>query len=203
MILDHVLPTPSARITLTPPSEADDVAIAALRCHPETRRYVRFLPEHFTPKEARDRRVARATDTTLVDFTIHALDPEGRPTLAGSTGIFGIDDAFRACESGIVVAPECHRGGVATAALCAVLAYAFEARGMHRVTFMTTTDNVGMRGWLESAGAVLEGVQRAAWPDGAGGWTDACTYSILEEEWGAVKAGLEERIGRAEQRSGA
>ncbi|KAJ6628013.1 hypothetical protein B0H10DRAFT_1993265, partial [Mycena sp. CBHHK59/15] len=55
---------------------------------------------------------------------------------------------------------------------------------------------VGMRGWLVRAGAVLEGTRRGAWAGGAGGWTDAVVYSILEDEWrDSVKRGLEERIG--------
>ncbi|KAJ6560288.1 hypothetical protein B0H19DRAFT_1147128 [Mycena capillaripes] len=173
MILDAAIPSKSGRLTLVPPLEADDAATAALRCRPETRRYLRFFPEHVSPSEARARRLSRAPDQTLVDFNIHALNAaaDAKSTFVGTTGIFRIDLEYgSSCEE----------------------------RKIHRAEFQTGVDNLAMRGWLEKAGATLEGKKRDRWSDPTtGGYTDVCMYSILEEEWMAtVKGRLEERINR-------
>ncbi|KAJ6472647.1 acyl-CoA N-acyltransferase [Mycena vulgaris] len=197
MILSEPLQSASGRTLLVPPSDRDDELMAALRCHPESRRYLPFFPPHFTPAEARDRRIAREADKALVDFCIYAVT-DSAPEFVGSTGIFQINEDFKACEAGIMISPGSFRGGFATDALQRLLTYAFEERGLHRVTFQTSVDNVRMCGWLEWAGATLEGTLRDGWADGAGGYTNVCLYSILEPDWAqSVKAKLEERINRA------
>ncbi|KAJ6557990.1 acyl-CoA N-acyltransferase [Mycena capillaripes] len=200
MILAESLKSMSGRIVLVPPSPSDDAFTAALRCHPETRRYITFFPEHCTPEEARERRISRETDKAIVDFSIYALSPadhESPPKYVGATGIFNIDETFKSCEAGISIWPDAFRGGVATEALHTVLGYTFEERKLHRVTFQTAADNGRMRGWLERFGATLEGTLRDGWADGNGGYIDACLYSILEQEWAqTVKPKMEERINR-------
>ncbi|KAJ7108670.1 acyl-CoA N-acyltransferase [Mycena epipterygia] len=199
MILSDPLPSKSGRITLVPPQKVDDAAVAALRCYPETRRYIRFFPEHVSVEESLERRIIREADSSVLDFNIHALAPGSPPQFAGTTGIFRIDNEFKSCEVGILVSPGSFREGIATDALYTVLAYAFEELKFHRAVFLTRVDNVGMRGWLDRAGATLEGINRESWSDGKGGFTDVCLYSILEGEWStSIKARLEERIKRIE-----
>lgn len=200
MILNAPLLSRSGRIVLVPPAEEDDTAVAALRSHPETRRYLPFLPTHLSVADAQSHRLARAADATRISFNIHALPvPGSPPQFAGTTGIFRIDNESKSCEVGILVSPGSFRGGIATEALYTVLAYAFEELKLHRAVFLTGVDNVGMRGWLDRAGATLEGINRESWSDGKGGFTDVCFYSILEGEWSAsVKARLDGRIKRIE-----
>ncbi|KAJ7468020.1 acyl-CoA N-acyltransferase [Mycena latifolia] len=108
-----------------------------------------------------------------------------------------INNEFKSCDIGILICPEYFRGGLATDALYTVLSYAFEEQNFHRVGFSTAADNAGMRGWLDWAGATLEGINRESWSDGNGGFTDVCLYSILEREWKeTVKDRLEGRIHR-------
>ncbi|KAF7352311.1 Ribosomal-protein-alanine acetyltransferase [Mycena venus] len=200
MFLDVALPSKSGRLTLVPPSEEDDAFVSALRCRVETRRYLRYFPEHFSLDDARARRLSRAADQTLVDFHIHALNgpADATSTFVGTTGIFRIDDHGHACEVGILISPEYFRGGLATEALHTVLVYVFEDRKFHRAEFITGVDNLAMRGWLEKAGATLEGTKREAWPDPTtGGSTDVCVYGILQTEWTTtVKGRLEARMNR-------
>ncbi|KAJ7682118.1 acyl-CoA N-acyltransferase [Mycena polygramma] len=200
MILDVALPSKSGRLTLVPPSEIDDAPTAALRSHPETRRYLRFFPEHVSPADACARRLSRVDDQTVVDFNIHVLgSPDASSTFVGSTGIFRIDTQNgNTCEVGILISPEYFRGGLATDALYTVLVYVFEERKFHRVEFQTGADNLAMRGWLENAGATLEGQKRHLWSDPTtGAYTDVCLYSILAEEWTTmVKGKLEARMNR-------
>jgi RimJ/RimL family protein N-acetyltransferase len=201
MILDVALPSKSGRITLVPPMEADDAFVAALRGHPETRRYLRYFPEHCSVADAQARRLSRAPDPTLVDFHIHALNApaDTTSTFVGTTGIFHLNtETSRSCEVGILIKSEYFRGGLATDALYTVLVYVFEERKLHRAEFNTGVDNLAMRGWLVKAGATLEGTKRDAWSDPeTGGYTDVCTYGILEGEWmTTVKGNLEARMNR-------
>jgi RimJ/RimL family protein N-acetyltransferase len=197
MILQGSLSSLSGRVLLVPPSESDDPFVAALRCHPETRRYIPFFPEHCAPDEARDRRISREASKEIVDFSIYAVTSESAPKYIGATMIFNIDETFKSCEAGVSISPDSFRGGFATDALHTVLTYAFEERRLHRVVFQTATNNIRMRGWLERYEATLEGILRDGWSDGAGGYTDACLYSILEQEWTqTVKTKMEERINR-------
>ncbi|KAJ7248495.1 acyl-CoA N-acyltransferase [Mycena rebaudengoi] len=164
------------------------------------------LSTHFSTEDARARRLARADDKELVDFNIHALLTEsGTPTFAGTTGIFKINtDHASSCEVGILINPAFFRGGLATDALYTVLAYVFEERKLHRAVFQTSVHNAAMCGWLERAGATLEGTEREAWTDGRGGYTDVRLYSVLDREWvpGSVKGNLEARINRAQAGGG-
>ncbi|KAJ7468024.1 hypothetical protein FB451DRAFT_1560545 [Mycena latifolia] len=142
--------------------------MAALRCHPETRRYITFFPAHYTPAEARERRIA-----------CH-LVTDSAPEFVGATGIHYIDEDFKTCEAGIIISPDTFCGGLATDALQ-----------------RTNADNVRMCGWLEWAGAMLERTIRGGWPDGAGEHTDVHFYSILKHERAqSVKAKLKDRINR-------
>lgn len=203
MFLDVALPSKFGRLALVPPSETDDAAVSAIRSHPETRRYLRFFPEVFSVADAHARRTSRSTDLTIVDFHIHLLNTPtaGSSTFIGTSGIFHIDDTDfgRACEVGILISPDYFRGGLATETLHTVLVYAFETRNLHRAEFNTGSDNLAMRGWLEKAGATLEGRKRDAWADPTtGGYTDVCMYSILQDEWRTtVKGRLEARMNRA------
>jgi len=201
MFLPAALPSKSGRLSLIPPQESDDASVSALRCHPETRRYLRFFPEHFSIDDARNRRLSRASDQTLVDFHIHATSPpaDAASTFVGTTGIFRIQtENGLTCEVGILINPAYFRGGFATDALHTVLVYVFEDRKLHRAEFTTAADNLAMRGWLEKAGATLEGTKRQAWADPTtGGYTDVCLYSILEEEWReTIRGTLEARMDR-------
>ncbi|KAJ7639442.1 acyl-CoA N-acyltransferase [Roridomyces roridus] len=195
MYLDEPIPSKYGRIILTKPVEADDETTAALRAHPETLRYLAFLPQVFSVEDARTRRLERATDPTLVDFNI-SLASGG---VIGSTGIFYVDDVNKKCEMGILMNHAYFRGGYASEALYTCLVYAFETRKMHRVVFQTNSENAAMRGWLEMAGVTLEGIQRQMWPDPTtGGYNDVALYAVLEDEWfGATKGKLEAKLNRA------
>ncbi|KAF7294204.1 Ribosomal-protein-alanine acetyltransferase [Mycena chlorophos] len=195
MILDVPLISPSKRVLLVPPTAADDVALGELRSMPETRKYLNFWPVHYSAADAGARRVAREPDTTVVDFHIHLADG----TFVGTTGYFGVDPSRGtpdSCEVGILIAPAYMRGGLATEALYTLLLYIFETKRLHRAEFQTRSDNAAMRGWLERAGATLEGVRRGVWTDPeTKEFHDLCVFAILEDEWrDQVRGRLEERM---------
>ncbi len=74
------------------------------------------------------------------------------------------------------------------------LTYAFEDLGATRVALKTDARNLRSQAAIERLGAVREGVLRRhiRMPDGF--LRDTVYYSILDDEWPAVKARLEERL---------
>ena len=77
---------------------------------------------------------------------------------------------------------------------------AFETSGYHRVELKTDSKNTRSRAAILRLGAKEEGILRGHMWMPAGYWRDTVYYSVLAEEWPAVKAGLEARIA-AENRA--
>ncbi|KAF9529437.1 acyl-CoA N-acyltransferase [Crepidotus variabilis] len=192
------LESPWNRIRLVPPSAEDDEAFAGCRTHPISRRYLRFLPTTMTTEEARLFREKRAEESDRVDFYIQYTKEDGTTSFGGNGGYFHIDSANLACESGIIVHPDLHGKNIATELFYVLLRHIFEDKKLHRVMFITASDNVGMLGWLEKvAGATLEGEMREAWKGLDGKFASAKAYSILEGEWWDGVKRLEDRMNRA------
>ncbi|KAF9465032.1 acyl-CoA N-acyltransferase [Collybia nuda] len=191
-----ILHSPTGRIRLVYPSSEDDEATAAVREHPMSLQYLRFLPKKVTPEDTRNRREQRAEKPEIIDFNIHIVNPDGTTTFAGTTGIFNVDLEHESFEAGILVSPDLQRGGFATEALYTLLKYAFEEKNLHRGNFETSEDNLPMRSWLENVlGAKLEGKRREAWKESEGRYRDVTSYSILEQEWTSyAKARLEKSM---------
>ncbi|KAK2463187.1 hypothetical protein APHAL10511_004842 [Amanita phalloides] len=191
------LRSPSGRLRLARPTAVDDAAVLQNRTHPETRKYLKFLPERLTMDEVCHLRESRAKDPTTIDLIIHLSTNQETEMYAGSTGCFHVDEKFGSCEIGILIAPQLHRRGIATEALYTVLKWIFEGKKLHRVTFETASDNLPMQRWLEDvAGAKLEAARRECWRNTDGTYTDVRGYSILESEWvGSVKSNFEIKLG--------
>ncbi|KAF8573426.1 acyl-CoA N-acyltransferase [Ramaria rubella] len=199
------LKSPWGRVVLTRPSPEDDEATAALRSDPETLRYIPFHPP-MTVEQCRALRETRAASAEVWDFSMHltSLLPSAKSpspqspsqTFAGYGGLTFLDLSNRTGEAGIMVVPSLYRTGLATETFYMILAHAFEYPGLqlHRMQFRTTAENVRMRGWLEGCGVPVEYRMREVFPNGRGGRMDVLGYSVLEGEWPALKAKLEERL---------
>jgi RimJ/RimL family protein N-acetyltransferase len=186
------------RLVLIPPRPEDDDEVAALRSDPEALRYLPFEPKSMSAEDCRARREAQAKDDERWDFHIHLTSPltPAPSTFVGQCGITHIDLPNLSGEIGIAISSRLHRTGIATEALYVVLSHAFEhpELKLHRLQFVTASNNVQMRGWLESFEIEQEHRIREAWADGHGGWLDGLGYSILEAEWPALKTRLEARL---------
>jgi RimJ/RimL family protein N-acetyltransferase len=92
------------------------------------------------------------------------------------------------------IAPSHQRTPINTEAKLLQLTYAFEDRGATRVALKTDGRNERSQRAIERIGGVHEGVLRRhiRLPDGF--IRDTVYYSILAEEWPAVKARLESRL---------
>ena len=115
----------------------------------------------------------------------------------GSTRYLDIRRSDRALEIGWTwIGREHQRSAVNTECKYLLLANAFDRHGAVRVQFKADARNVRSLAAIERIGGVREGVLRnqRILPDGY--IRDAVIFSIIDREWPAVKARLEERMGR-------
>jgi RimJ/RimL family protein N-acetyltransferase len=94
------------------------------------------------------------------------------------------------------LAADVQRTPVNTEAKLLMLAHAFETWRVHRVSFMTDARNERSRRAILRLGARFDGVLRAARPASDGGIRDTAAFSILEDEWPAVKTQLQSRLNQ-------
>ena len=95
------------------------------------------------------------------------------------------------------IAPSHQRSATNTEAKLLQLGYAFDELGATRVALKTDGRNLRSQAAIERLGAQREGTLRRhlRLPDGF--IRDTVYFSILAEEWAAVKARLEERLARS------
>ncbi len=75
-----------------------------------------------------------------------------------------------------------------------LLGHAFERVGLRRVEFKTDARNERSRGALLALGATFEGIFRKHMVVRDGLARDSAYYSVIDEEWPAVKGALERRL---------
>jgi RimJ/RimL family protein N-acetyltransferase len=81
-----------------------------------------------------------------------------------------------------------------------LLSHAFEHAGLRRVEFKTDARNERSRGALEALGAKFEGILRKHMVVRGGQPRDSAYYSVIDEEWPAVKAHPQQRLADRRQR---
>jgi RimJ/RimL family protein N-acetyltransferase len=126
----------------------------------------------------------RARGVSLPFATIDARS--GR--VVGSTRFLNIVPAHLRVEIGSTwLAPRAQRSGINREAKWLMLRHAFETWQARRVEFKTHASNVQSRNALARLGAVEEGILRKhmVMPDGSE--RDSVYFSILDDEWPAIK----------------
>jgi RimJ/RimL family protein N-acetyltransferase len=119
----------------------------------------------------------------------------GRPI--GSSRFMNIVLEHRRVEIGWTwVAPAWQRTGANREAKLLMLGHAFDTLGCRRVEFKTDSLNEPSRTALLGIGAQFEGIFRnhMVMPDGR--MRHSAYYSVIDEEWPAVRAGLERSLAR-------
>ena len=91
--------------------------------------------------------------------------------------------------------PAAWRTGANVEAKLLQLGYAFETLGCIRVELKTHAANERSRGAMERLGATFEGIHRKHRIVPGIGVRDTAWYSVLDDEWPAVRAGLLARLG--------
>jgi RimJ/RimL family protein N-acetyltransferase len=113
----------------------------------------------------------------------------------GNSGYLEIRPPHRALEVGRTWIARSRQGTrVNPESKYLLLCHAFEDLGAVRVQLKTDLNNLRSQRAIEKLGAVREGVLRKYQTRSNGYVRDSVMYSILAEEWPAVKAGLEARL---------
>ncbi|MGI8422045.1 MAG: GNAT family N-acetyltransferase, partial [Gaiellaceae bacterium] len=124
-----------------------------------------------------------------------AILREGVPV--GSSSYLSLVPEHRRLEIGYTwVGRDCWGSGVNTEAKLLLLEHAFERCGALRVEFKTDASNERSRAALAGLPASFEGVHRRHMLVQGGRRRDSAWYSVIDEDWPAVRARLEEKLGR-------
>jgi N-acetyltransferase len=130
-------------------------------------------------------------------FAVEVL-PDGEAASATLVGTSSLGDARPALGrvhlGWTAYAPSVWGTRVNPAAKLALLGHAFDDCGYHRVKIQTDIRNERSQAAIARLGATREGVLRGHQPRADGTWRDTVVFSILADEWPAVRAGLEERL---------
>ena len=117
--------------------------------------------------------------------------------VVGGTTYLDIRRANRGLEIGNTwICPEAQRTAVNTEAKYLQLRHAFEVLGAWRVQLKTDERNARSRAAIARLGASFEGILRKYQLRFDGFVRNTAMFSILAEEWPAVKAGLEAKLAR-------
>ena len=139
-----------------------------------------------------ERALAAARTGTVLPFATIARS-EGRAI--GSTRFATFEPQNRRVEIGWTwIGRPWQRTAINTEAKYLMLTHAFERLGCVRVELRTDVLNERSRSAIRRIGAVEEGVLRSHAITSTGRVRDDVYYSILEDEWPGVKAGLERRM---------
>lgn len=116
--------------------------------------------------------------------------------VVGSTRFGNIDLLNARVEIGWTwLAPRWQRTFVNTTVKYLMLQHAFETIDCERVELKTDALNLRSRSAILRIGATEEGVLRHHMRTESGRWRDTVYFSVLADEWPAVKRRLEERVG--------
>lgn len=117
--------------------------------------------------------------------------------LVGSSRYLNVRPADRALEIGWTwLNPSAWRSGVNVEVKLLMLGHAFEALGCVRVELKTDARNERSRAAMAALPAQFEGVLRKHMIVPDVGVRDSAYFSVVDEEWPAVRANLEERLSR-------
>ena len=148
---------------------------------------------------------SRATVTDFIDAALRQRD-EGTAlpfvallrstgSVIGSTRFWRIDKINRSLEIGRTwFSASCHGTGVNTEAKYLMLRHAFEAMACVRVQLTTDVLNARSRAAILRLGAKEEGVIRHERIMLDGRKRDSVRFSIVDTEWPAVRANLQDRL---------
>ena len=117
--------------------------------------------------------------------------------VVGSTRFLALRPEHRSVEIGWTwLTPEVWATGINVEAKLLMLEHAFERLGCLRVELKTDARNERSRRAMAALPAQFEGVHRKAMLVRGGERRDSAWYSVIDDEWPAVRANLLRRLGR-------
>jgi RimJ/RimL family protein N-acetyltransferase len=146
-----------------------------------------------------DRRLGLQEQGSMLPFTTRLIDPAtgGPGRVIGMTTYMNIDAATPRVEIGSTWnAASSHGTGTNADSKLLLLRHAFETLGCPAVEFRTHWLNHQSREAIARLGAKQDGVLRSHTRTADGQLRDTVVFSILEQEWPRVRAGLEFRLAK-------
>lgn len=174
------LPIRTERLTLRELTLEDRADHARLTSSPEV---VRYLYEDVLDSDASLAHLEKRIPARLPgegDWLNLAVEVDGR--YLGEVGVSLASIANRQCEIGYVFLPEASGHGYATEAAAAMVDFACDQLGAHRVAGRLDARNLASARLLERLGFRFEGTFREN-EFVKGEWTDETVYAITEPEW--------------------
>ncbi len=183
------------RVLLRPLSLDDVPALAAVGLDEDL---WKWIPTRVTTEAEMHAYVADALDLqekgTALPFVI--VD-KATAEVVGSTRYGNIDKTHRRVEIGWTwVAAAFRRSHVNTEAKFLLLCHAFDTLGCNRVELKTDALNDRSRQAIQRIGAKQEGILRSHIITWSGRVRDTVYFSIIRDEWPAVRANLWARVHR-------
>ncbi len=182
-------------VRLEPLGPEHAAGIAAVGLDPELWRIT--MTRFETPADV-DRYIATALQEREAGAGVPfatVLHADGR--VVGSTRFGAIVPEHRRAEIGWTwIARPWQRSAVNTEAKYLMLRHAFEVWNLVRVEFKTDVLNAASRDAILRLGAKEEGIFRKHQLAPGPRWRDSVYFSIIDDEWPAVKAGLEAKLAR-------
>ncbi|AYA42045.1 GNAT family N-acetyltransferase [Xenorhabdus nematophila] len=147
------------------------------------------VPDPANVHEEIKRRLALHVKGTMLPF---AVIDNATGAAVGMTTYMNIDENLPRLEIGSTwYARSVQRTAINTETKFLLLQYAFETLGCVAVEFRTHFLNHQSRRAIERLGAKLDGILRSHMRAKDGSLRDTCVYSILLNEWPAIKTHLE------------
>lgn len=169
------------RLILREFRDADWVAVHEYASDPEVVRYMPWGPN--TEEDTRafvGRAIVSQADDPRTGYEFAITLRGGR--LVGGCGIHAMNATNRSAFMGYCLSRDVWGQGFATEAAGALMAFGFEALGLHRIAATCDVDNAASAKVLEKAGMRREAHFRE---DTLlrGRWRDSYLYAVLEDEW--------------------
>ncbi|WP_395245275.1 GNAT family N-acetyltransferase [Agromyces sp. MMS24-K17] len=131
-------------------------------------------------------------------WTIRLVGGPDAGTVVGTTSLGDIDLHNEGAHVGwTAYDPRVWGTAVNPEAKLLILGLAFD-HGFGRVKIQADAVNARSRAAIAKLGAQFEGIMRHDKRRADGSWRDTAIYSVLADEWPAVRAGLESRLGAAD-----
>lgn len=170
------------RLIVRRASAADLQDFLAYQTHPINREYQPVEP---MTEEAAAGFLARMAAIDLrraVGWIMFAVELISEHRMIGEVGIYLEPPPQSTGDLGWSFHPDYHRQGYATEAARVLLKYAFQERGLQRVTSTCDARNKGSIRLMERLGMRHEGNrQQSQFLRGA--WQDECLFSLSQSEW--------------------
>jgi ribosomal-protein-serine acetyltransferase len=128
-----------------------------------------------------------------------AIVESGR--IVGTIGFHRVDWVNRATSLGYWLAEDAQGKGTMTMAARALVDWAFQGWGLHRVEIRAAVQNARSRAVITRLGFREEGLLRQVERVGGGRYLDHVVYSVLDSEWGTTTAEPSKRPARRSARA--